>query len=170
MRKPAGRDLLLVDVGIRPDPANDLPVRVTNRNAFRQEPPIGLVAVPPQPDLALVDGPLTHCLVPSLGYMAPVARLDQPAPAVSLDLLDRGPGELMKAAVEPFDPPIRTGFPNLVGHCFHEGAKLLLAGPQSLLGQLPLSHIAVERDDAAGNRAKVELQPPVLVEARIAAI
>ena len=62
------------------------------------------------------------------------------APVVQV--LRRGAGIIVEAAVEPFDLAIFAGFPDQMRHGLDQRPEPFFAGAQGSLGQLAIGHVA----------------------------
>src|SRR5690606_6591870 len=153
-----GRQLGLVDVGAGPEPADDAPFGVTDRQGQAQRPAIVATMVPQAIfDMVRLTGferPLPHFPGALL-----VVGMEYAIPAVAVGGALRLAGEVVPALVEIVVLSIGRGGPDHLRHGVRQGAEPQFAFDESIGNAALLGDVHHDARQADGRALPVETRP-----------
>ena len=131
----------LFDIGASAEPFLNLAVRTAYGRAVDQPPAIDAIGAP-QTAFQQVGFVVLRRTLPGIPGALLVIGVEGSDPAMAVTFIQRQPGVIHPLLIEIDVPTIGPGGPNDLRHGLREGAKLLLALAQGLLGPLLLGDVA----------------------------
>ena len=157
---------LIVNVGVRANPADDLAGLVADGHGARQMPAIDAISTA-QAELDVVNTALAQRRLPGSNRAIEILGRNDPAPAVALKCVRLGSCVFKDLMIEPVELAVGSGGPDMVRHCRGKRAKLLFAFAQGLLRAHPLGRLDNDGENAGRlttfvqQGAVIEIEPHV---------
>ena len=152
----AGNQLVIMDIGVGADPADDLALLVARRHRPRQKPPERAVGAA-QAEFDFVGFAAADRLRPHRDRGRKIVGVDDLAPLIAVEFAGTGARIFINARIEPVQQSVGPRGPDVMRHGFGERAEFLFALPQRLLGHHLLGDIGVRADQADGLAVRVAL-------------
>ena len=163
-----GGGLLVLDVGVGPDPTRDIAVGASDRHRPRKVPTPNSIG-PTQAELGLVVPSGRQGRDPVAAREGDLVGVDHGDPALAIQRPARHPAVVVDAVIEPIEQAARRGGPDVIRHGLRQGAELSLALGQRFLGGAALADVDEGADGAFVEAVAEDRTHPIFHRDRLAA-
>ena len=139
-------DLLVLDIGVAADPAQDDAVSPASGKRASEMPTIHAVRAS-DPKLRFIRRASRERRLPKLGGGRHIVGMNKGAPPIAVERSGLRAAVFVNALVEPIELTVRPRCPDVVGHRLRERTKLRFAGSQDFLRHASFVHVAKNGGD-----------------------
>ena len=151
-----GNQLMVMDIGVGADPADDLAMLVARRHRAGKKPTIGAVGTA-QAEFNFISLAGADRLRPAGDRARNIVGVNDLAPFVAVEFPRTGARIFVDARIEPVQQSVGPRGPDMMRHGLGEGTEFRFALPQRLLRDHLLGDIGVRANQAYGSSVPVAL-------------